>query len=63
MEKAILKIFGRMQGVFFRASVKEMADELGLGGWVKNELDGSEAVAASGSEEQSMGWIFVKEAV
>jgi acylphosphatase len=33
-------IFGRVQGVFFRAHTKDKADELGLDGWVKNRGDG-----------------------
>ena len=29
-----------VQGVFYRASAKEKADELGLFGWVRNRNDG-----------------------
>jgi acylphosphatase len=29
-------IKGKVQGVFFRTSIKEKADELGVKGWVKN---------------------------
>lgn len=33
-------ITGRVQGVFFRAHTKQMADTLGLAGWVRNLPDG-----------------------
>ncbi|MCF7823234.1 MAG: acylphosphatase [Candidatus Marinimicrobia bacterium] len=32
---------GRVQGVAFRAFVKSSAQQLGLKGWVKNDIDGS----------------------
>jgi acylphosphatase len=34
-------ISGRVQGVWYRASTKQKADELGLTGWVKNTRDGN----------------------
>lgn len=47
-----LRIIGRVQGVFFRARTKDIADRLGLTGWVKNEIDGSVVVHAEGSDKQ-----------
>ncbi|OHA04696.1 MAG: hypothetical protein A2934_01360 [Candidatus Sungbacteria bacterium RIFCSPLOWO2_01_FULL_47_10] len=46
-----LKIFGDVQGVFFRQTTKEYADRLGISGIVQNEEDGSVSVAAEGEKE------------
>lgn len=45
------KISGKVQGVFFRASTKSMADELGILGWVRNELDGTVFIKAEAEAE------------
>lgn len=47
-----IQVFGRVQGVFFRASTKEKADMLGIKGWVKNEPDSSVLIIATGSGKQ-----------
>ncbi len=52
-------IDGIVQGVFFRASTREKACELGLTGWVKNCFDGNvEAVFEGdrGKLEQILKW-------
>jgi acylphosphatase len=41
---------GRVQGVFFRASTLERAQELGLRGWVRNRPDGAVELVAEGDE-------------
>jgi acylphosphatase len=43
---------GRVQGVGFRWFVVRHAAQLGLGGWVANEPDGSVRVVAEGREER-----------
>ncbi len=43
-----LVISGQVQGVFFRAHTKEMADSLHLVGWVKNLPSGKVEVYAKG---------------
>ena len=52
METVHLIIKGKVQGVFYRASAKEMADEIGIKGWVKNRVDGNVEVVATGTKEQ-----------
>ena len=54
-----IKVYGRVQGVFFRASAKTKADELGIVGFVRNENDESVYVEAEGEEEnlkQFVAW-------
>ena len=47
-----LKINGRVQGVYFRASTVEQARRLGLTGWVMNCPDSSVEVVAEGKREE-----------
>lgn len=46
-----ITVSGRVQGVFFRASTKEKANELGIKGYVRNERDGSVYIEAEGNED------------
>ena len=48
------KIYGKVQGVFFRYSVKKVADSLELVGYAKNMSDGTVEVVASGHQENIM---------
>jgi len=50
-KQIVLKIYGRVQGVFFRDSSREKAKRLNLKGWVQNEPDGTVQIVAEGEEE------------
>jgi acylphosphatase len=52
VQKVKISIFGRVQGVFFRASTKEIAEKLGLCGYAKNSPDGSVEVIAEGHKDK-----------
>ena len=41
---------GKVQGVFYRASTKAVANQLGIKGYVKNEENGEVAIAAEGDK-------------
>lgn len=45
-------VYGRVQGVFFRAFVNRCARELGLAGYVRNLPDGALEVRAEGERRQ-----------
>lgn len=46
MKHIDIKVNGKVQGVFFRASTKAVADQMGIKGFVKNEKDGSVRIEA-----------------
>ena len=43
-----LRVHGKVQGVFFRASTRDQARRLGLRGWVRNCEDGTVELVADG---------------
>jgi acylphosphatase len=50
---------GRVQGVWFRESMRREAERLGVNGWIRNRLDGSvEAVVqgSPGAVDQIVAW-------
>ncbi len=47
-----LLIKGKVQGVFYRATAKKIADKLEVTGWIKNTKDGNVEITATGNEEQ-----------
>lgn len=52
-------ISGRVQGVFFRTSTGEKAEELGLTGWARNTPDGNVEAVFEGEEgavEEMLAW-------
>jgi acylphosphatase len=57
-----LRIVGRVQGVFYRASARGKARELGLVGYARNLDDGAVEVVAEGEEsslERLAAWCRV----
>ncbi|HEY8280746.1 MAG TPA: acylphosphatase [Bdellovibrionota bacterium] len=52
MPKALLlQIRGKVQGVFFRDSMRQVAQRLALSGWVRNRQDGSVEAWVQGEEQ------------
>lgn len=55
----LLKISGKVQGVFYRASAKQIADELKVKGWIRNTGSGNVEAFVTGEEllvEQFINW-------
>ena len=51
MKHLSIHVSGKVQGVFFRASTKEKAEEFNIKGNVRNNTDGSVSIEAEGEEE------------
>ncbi|HEY8512024.1 MAG TPA: acylphosphatase [Cyclobacteriaceae bacterium] len=51
MKHLNIRVTGRVQGVYFRASTRDVASKLKLRGFVRNEPDGSVYIEAEGNEE------------
>jgi acylphosphatase len=45
-----VRVTGRVQGVWYRESCRQVADRIGVAGWVRNEPDGSVAAVVEGEE-------------
>ena len=59
MRRVRVRLSGRVQGVFFRASCAERADDLGLGGWIRNVPGGGVEAVFEGTESavaQMVSW-------
>ena len=51
MKTIRLTIKGKVQGVFYRATAKDVADQLGVKGWIKNLPNNNVEIRATASEE------------
>lgn len=54
-------ISGRVQGVWYRVSTKQKAEQLGVTGWVKNRVDGCVEAVFEGEEkiiEDMIKWCY-----
>ena len=47
-----IQVVGIVQGVFFRANIRDYAKKLGIKGTVRNLYDGSVEIVAEGKEEK-----------
>lgn len=47
-----IKVFGHVQGVFFRYTTRKVAQKLGLTGYVKNLSNGTVYIEAEGPEQK-----------
>lgn len=52
-------VYGKVQGVFFRAWTKKQAQKLSLSGWAKNLLDGSVEIFVEGNKENLEKFLFL----
>jgi len=52
-----LLIKGKVQGVFYRATAKKIADKLKLTGWIKNTINDDVEATVTGGEEQLQQFI------
>ncbi|MGI8583739.1 MAG: acylphosphatase [Chitinophagaceae bacterium] len=52
-----LLIKGKVQGVFYRATSKKIADKLNLTGWIKNTINNNVEATVTGDEERLQQFI------
>ena len=60
MYRIHVMISGKVQGVFFRISTQDKANELNLTGWVKNIFNNAVEIIAEGDREELSkltGWL------
>lgn len=59
MRRVRVRIYGHVQGVFFRTSCLDRAERLGLSGWVRNVVGGGVEAVFEGPESavtQMLTW-------
>ncbi|MCX6661509.1 MAG: acylphosphatase [Euryarchaeota archaeon] len=57
-----VRISGKVQGVWYRASTKQKADELGIFGWVRNTDDGDVEAMFEGDQtvvDEMVAWCWI----
>jgi len=47
-----LLVKGKVQGVFYRASAKDVAEQLNITGWIRNTKEGDVEAVVTGNEDQ-----------
>lgn len=55
-------ISGKVQGVWYRASTKQKADELGIYGWVRNMANGNVEAVFEGEKQaldEMIAWCWI----
>lgn len=52
LQTVLIIVTGKVQGVFYRQTTKEKANELGIKGEVRNMIDESVHIIATGTKEQ-----------
>ncbi len=53
-------IYGKVQGIYFRAYTQAEGNKIGVKGWVKNRADGAVEVVVEGEPEkvaQMLAWL------
>lgn len=59
MRRVHVRIYGRVQGVFFRHNTKKIADKLDVKGWVRNNPNDTVEIVAEGNDdaiEKLLNW-------
>jgi acylphosphatase len=62
MKAVQVRVMGKVQGVFYRASARGEAERLGLSGWARNMSDGSVALLLQGEDQavdEMLAWCRV----
>lgn len=59
MQRYVITITGKVQGVFFRSSARQIATRLGLTGFARNQPDGSVYIEVEGNKlalQEFLAW-------